>query len=348
VKIDASPVTAPTSGSADAAPTLPFSPLPARRLARWKRLARSHEGVLAGVIGVLALALALAEPRFLSPSNLRSIGTSMIYDIPTATGMTLVLILGGIDLSVGSVLALTGVLIGLCLRADLPIPAALALGLGAAGTIGALNGTLVARFKLPPFIVTLGSMSLARGLAVVLTSGYMVSGLPAAYLALGRTELLGVPLPICVLVVLVAGLHWLLQRWQPLYQAFYVGQNPEAARLAGLPVSVATVGGYVASALLAGLAAVFMTSRLGMGYARFGELAELRAIAAAVLGGASLYGGAGSVIGTLLGVLLLAVILNGFVLLNLSLYWQSVATGLILLLAVAVDRLRRGAAGEVG
>jgi ribose/xylose/arabinose/galactoside ABC-type transport system permease subunit len=311
---------------------------------RW--LAGSREGALALVIITLAVGLSVLEPRFLSVSNVRSLGTSMIYDIPPAAGMTLVLILGGIDLSVGSVLALTGVLISLGLTANLPVPLAIMTGLGSAAAVGALNGVLVARFGLPPFIVTLGTMSLARGLAVVLTSGYMVSGLPAGYLALGRGQLFGVPVPIVILAALLLGLHWLLRRWAPLYQAFYVGQNPEAARLAGLPVTKLTIGGYVASALLAGLSAIFMTSRLGMGYARFGELAELRAIAAAVLGGASLSGGQGSILGALLGVLLLSLILNGFVLLNLSIYWQSVATGLVLLLAVVVDRVRRDGEGE--
>jgi ribose transport system permease protein len=184
-------------------------------------------------------------------------------------------------------------------------------------------------------------MSLARGTAVLLTSGYMVSGLPPAYLAIGRSDALGVPLTVWIVSLLLLAMHVLLVRWRPLHDMIYVGQNREAARLSGFPVVSVTTAAYIISALCAALAAVFMTSRLGMGYARFGELAELRAIAAAVLGGATFTGGAGSIVGTALGVLLLALILNAFVLLNLSIFWQSFATGTILILAIAVDAARR-------
>ena len=134
---------------------------------------------------------------------------------------------------------------------------------------------------------------------------------------------------------------FLLKRWKPLHDAFYAGHNPPAASLSGIAVRRLVFAGFVASALLAAVSAVFMTSRLAMGYARFGELAELRAIAACVLGGASFSGGSGSILGTALGVLLLAVMLNGFVLLNISVYWQGVVSGSILVVAIALDAYRR-------
>ncbi|HUG55107.1 MAG TPA: ABC transporter permease [Vicinamibacteria bacterium] len=270
-----------------------------------------------------------------------SIATGMVYDLPLAAGATLVLLVGGIDLSLGAVLALSGVVTALAMRAGWPIPLAVAAGLFLSAGVGALNGLLVTRFRLAPFIVTLGTMSLARGAAVVLTSGYMVAGLPPAFLTLGRGHWLGVPVSIWIVAVLLAGSHLLLRRWQPLHDAFYVGQNREAARLSGVRSDLLTATAYVVSAVLAGIAALFMVSRLGMGYARFGELAELRAIAAAVLGGAAFSGGAGSILGSALGVLLLAVILNGFVLLNLSIHWQNVAVGVVLVLAIALDAARR-------
>jgi len=297
-------------------------------------------GLLLTILAIAAL-LALARPGFLRASNLVSIGTGMVYDLPLAAGATLVLVVGGIDLSLGAVLALSGVVTALALRAGWPIPLAIAAGLALSAGVGALNGLLVTRFRLAPFIVTLGTMSLARGAAVVLTSGYMVAGLPPVFLALGRDHWLGVPASIWIVAALLVGGHLLLRRWQPLHDAFYVGQNREAARLSGLPADALTATAYVVSALCAGVAALFMTSRLGMGYARFGELAELRAIAAAVLGGAAFSGGAGSIVGAGLGVLLLAVILNGFVLLDLSIHWQNVATGGMLVLAIAVDAARR-------
>lgn len=305
-----------------------------------------REAVLLATTLVLATALALARPGFLQPENLISVATGMVYDLPLAMAATLVLVVGGIDLSLGAVLALSSVVTTLSLRAGAPIPLAIAGGLATAAAVGALNGLLVTRFRLAPFIVTLGTMSLARGAAVVLTSGYMVAGLPAAFLALGRDRFLLLPVAIWIVVGLLVAGHVLLQRFRPLHDAFYVGQNHEAARLSGLRSDAVTASIYVMSAGLAGVAALFMSSRLGMGYARFGELAELRAIAAAVLGGASFSGGAGSIFGAALGVLLLALIQNGFVLLNLSIHWQNVATGVVLLLAISIDALRRRFAGE--
>jgi ribose transport system permease protein len=306
-----------------------------------------REFTLVAIIGVCAVTLTLLRPEFLRASNLLSIATSVVYDVPLAAGMTLVLIVRGIDLSVGAVLALSGVVMTLALRDGWPVPIAVGTGFLLAAGIGALNGLLVARLRLAPFIVTLGTMSMARGAAVVLTSGYMISGLPASYIAIGRSEWIGVALPVWVILVLLLAFDRLVRRWQPLHDAFFVGGNHEAARLSGLPAARLTAAAYVVSAMCAALAALFMTSRLGMGYAKFGELGELRAIAAAVLGGATFSGGAGSVAGAALGVLLLAIVMNGFVLLNLSIYWQSVATGLIVVIAVGLDTARRRRRGEI-
>lgn len=317
-----------------------------RREARGGQKGLGREAVLLATTLALAAVLAFARPAFLKPENLVSIATGMVYDLPLAMAATLVLVVGGIDLSLGAVLALSSVVTTLSMRAGAPIPLAILGGLATAAAVGALNGLLVTRFRLAPFIVTLGTMSLARGAAVVLTSGYMVAGLPPAFLALGRERFLLLPVAIWIVAALLVAGHMLLLRYRPLHDAFYVGQNREAARLSGVRADAVTALVYVMSALLAAVAALFMSSRLGMGYARFGELAELRAIAAAVLGGASFSGGAGSILGSALGVLLLALIQNGFVLLNLSIHWQNVATGLVLLLAISIDALRRRHAGE--
>jgi len=328
---------APATGAAGRTP--PDSPM--ARGGPWRSLVRTREAALALLILVVMGLLALAEPKVLSASNLLAVGTGMIYDLPVAAGMTLVMILGGIDLSVGAVLGLTGVVTAMSLRSGTPIPLAVLLGFAAAAGVGGLNGLLVARFGVAPFIVTLGTMSIARGAATVLTSGYFLSGLPAAYVEIGRGHVLGIPNPILVVLALLAAFDFLLKRWKPLHDAFYAGHNPAAASLSGIAVGRLVFAGFVASALLAAVSAVFMTSRLAMGYARFGEQAELRAIAAAVLGGASFSGGSGSILGTALGVLLLAVILNGFVLLKFSVYWQGVVSGLILVVAIALDAYRR-------
>ena len=334
------PVAHAALATRDPAPAVPPAGAgtpPHRRLA----FLHSREASLALLVLAASAGLAVAQPRFLSASNLLSVGTGMIYDLPLAAGMTLVLILGGIDLSVGAVLGLTGVVTAMSLRSGVPVPLSILAGAATAAGAGAVNGLLVARLGVAPFIATLGTMSVARGAATVLTSGYFLSGLPAAYVEIGRGRLLGVPYPIFAVAGVLTALHLLLARWRPLREAFYVGHNPAAAALSGIAVRRLVFAAYVVSALLAGLSALFMTSRLAMGYARFGEMAELRAIAAAVLGGASFSGGTGTVLGSALGVLLLAVILNGFVLLNLSVYWQGVVSGLILVAAIAVDALRR-------
>lgn len=294
----------------------------------------------------VAALLAILQPRFLAPENLTSMFMGMTYDLLMAMGMTLVLIVGGIDLSVGSVLGLSGVVTTMLLSnhimsVAIPVPVAVMAGLLVAITCGAINGFGVAKLKIAPFIMTLGMFTIARGLATVLTSGWYVSGLPDAYLTIGQGAAFGLPFPIIIALVILVGFNYLLKHWKPLNQAFYVGQNPNAAALSGIRVTMVIFFAYVISSLLAGVAAIFMTSRLAMGFFQFGLGSELNAIAGAVIGGASFAGGSGNLLGTFLGVLLLALIRNGFVLLNGSPNWQGVVSGAIVFLAIAVDAYRR-------
>ncbi len=310
------------------------------------RLVRARATTLLLIILFVSLCLAIIQPRFLDPENLASVVMGMTYDLLMAMGMTLVMIVGGIDLSVGSVLGLAGVVTTMLLSKHVmsgavPIPLAVLAGLCVAGICGALNGVAVARLKIAPFIVTLGMMSIARGLATVLTSGWFVSGLPDGYLAIGQGTLWIIPYPVCIGIIILIVLDYLLKNWKPLNQAFYVGNNPEAAALSGIRVTLVTFFAYVISSSLAGVAAIFMTSRLAMGFFQFGLTAELNAIAASVIGGASFAGGAGDLVGTFLGVLLLAVIRNGFVLLKGQPNWQSIVSGAIVFVAIALDAYRR-------
>mgnify|MGYP003766425781 CR=1 FL=1 len=309
-------------------------------------LERRETGLLLVVLASSVI-LSLLTPRFLSINNFTSIATGMSYDVIMAIGMTLVLTVGGIDLSVGSILGLTGVVTTMLLRAGVPIPLAVLVGLSLGALLGAINGTFIAKFQINPFIVTLGMMALARGASVVLTSGYFLSNLPPRYLAIGQGKWFGIPIPIYVAGLLVIVFDYLLRNWEPFHSIFYIGTNPDTAELSGMKVGTMIIVCYVISGALSALAGVFMTSRLAMGYAQFGLGAEQRAIAASVIGGASMSGGEGSVVGAFLGVLLLAIINNGFVLLNLSVYWQGVVNGLILVLAVGVDAIRRARRGEI-
>jgi ribose/xylose/arabinose/galactoside ABC-type transport system permease subunit len=282
---------------------------------------------------------------FLSSRNLVSVLMGMTYDLLMAMGMTLVLILGGIDLSVGSVLGLSGVAITMMMSKHQPyhvgIPGAIAVGLAVAAVCGVVNGLGVAKLKIAPFIVTLSMMAVARGLATVWTSGWYISGLPDTYLLIGQGTFLGVPYPVYIALIILAVFSYVLRRWKPLNQAFYIGHNPEAAALSGMRVALVTAAGYVVSGLLSGLAGLFMTSRLAMGFFQFGVGAELNAIAAAVIGGASFAGGSGSLVGTFLAALLIAVINNGFVLLKGDPNYKTLVQGLIVFVAIAVDAYRR-------
>ena len=298
------------------------------------------------MILVACIALTILQPRFLNQNNLSSIVTGMVYDLLMAMGMTLVMILGGIDLSVGSVLALAGVTTTVLLSdkvgINLPIPLAIAAGLGVAALCGAFNGFFVARLKIAPFIVTLGMLTIARGIVTVTTSGWFISGLPAGYVQIGQGSLFGtISYPVVIAVIILIIFNYLLKHWKPLNQVFYIGYNPNAAALSGQRVILITFFGYVISSLLAGLAAIFMTSRLAMGFFQFGQGAELNAIAGSVIGGASFVGGKGDLLGTFLGILLLAIIQNGFTLLGGQPSWLNIVSGGIVFIAIALDGYRR-------
>jgi len=313
----------------------------------FKGISRSRESSLFLIIIAAFILLALLKGNiFLSMKNFEGITTGITYDLLMAAGMTVVLILWGIDLSVGAVLALTSVITAMLLRAGVSIPLSVALGLLCSLGAGALNGFCVSRLKIAPFIVTLAVMSVARGTALVLSSGYFLSGLPESYTHISEGTFIGLPIPYFVVLFVLVVLHLLLKNWKFLNQSFYVGTNPQSAVLSGINANLVTFVGYLISSLMAGIAAIFMSSKLAMGFSQFGQLAELRAIAAAVIGGASFTGGSGSILGAALGVILIAIISNGFVLLNGSPNWQQAVSGIILLVAVGVDAVRRRREGR--
>lgn len=297
------------------------------------------------------MALAVLRPdAFLSWTNIKAVLSLMSYDLLLAMAMTMVLIVRGLDLSVGSVMALSSVVMALLMRDGSPIVLALGAGLGVALACGLVNGLMVVRFGILPFLVTLGMMSIARGLATVLTTGQYISYPKAAkwFTQFGRFEFripvgdqtYGIPLPLLITLGAVTILGVLLARWTPLRKAFYVGESPEAALLSGIDVKRLTFAAYVIAGAFVWLAAVLLTASTKIGYANYGMGAELRALAAAVVGGASMAGGVGSVFGTFLGVLMLALIGNGFVLLNGNPNWQQATTGVVLIAAVGFDALR--------
>ncbi|WAJ28854.1 ABC transporter permease [Antarcticirhabdus aurantiaca] len=298
-------------------------------------------GTLIGLVAIVVVFAALS-PNFLTERNLLNILQQSSINACVALGMTLVIIAGGIDLSVGPTAAIAAVAAAAMMVGGAPIllaiPAALLFGMAC----GAVNGILVAYGGLQPFIVTLGTLSLYRASALIYTGGNPIFGIPPEFRALFNGAILGIPTPV-VIVAVLALLVWIVLNKTPLGEYFLaVGGNEEASHIAGVPVAMTKIASYVISGGLAAIAGLILVGRLGAADPTLGNLWELDAIAAAAIGGASLMGGKGSVIGTLLGAIILGTLRNGLTLLNVQAFYQLLATGLIILVAMLIDRATRG------
>ncbi len=251
--------------------------------------------------------------------------------------MAMLFVAGGLDLSVGSTVAFTGVVAGLALNAGIPSPLAILLALVAAVAVGLANGLLIARLRINAFIITLGSMITVRGLLLVIARGQAVLNLPESFTVIGQGRLWGVQYPILVTLALVVVGDLLLRNTRFLRQNYYVGGNERAARLSGLNVERVKIFNYCTIALLAGVAGLMITARFGSASLTLGNGLELRVITATIIGGASLSGGEGTVLGAFFGTLFLGVLANVLNLLGVDVYWQNLVTGLMLILAVVFD-----------
>ncbi|MEZ0348929.1 MAG: ribose ABC transporter permease [Thermus sp.] len=287
------------------------------------------------------LVLSLLSPYFLTPSNLLNILRQVSINAILALGMTVVILKGGIDLSVGSLLALAGAMAAGLAIAGLSPVLAMGLGIGVAIALGVLQGLLVAYAGLPPFIVTLAGLTAFRGLTLVYTDGRPITGLPEPFLFLGNGTVLGMPVPVMAMLLFLLLTHFLLRYTAWGRYLYAIGGNEEAARLSGVPVAPIKVFAYAYSGLAAGLAALVLTGRLNSAQPTAGTGFELDAIAAAVVGGTSLAGGRGTAWGTFLGALIIGVLNNGMNLLNVSAFYQLIAKGVVIVLALLVDRLVR-------
>jgi ribose/xylose/arabinose/galactoside ABC-type transport system permease subunit len=325
---------------ADVGMTRASAAAPVARGARW--IVRRPEAGVFGVILVLGAYLTIANPRFLSIDNLMNIARNYSDIGIGAVGMTLVLLIGGIDLSVASVMALGGLVAAMAMVTwGLPVPVAIVLGVAAGAVAGATNGFFVQRLRVPPFIATLGMLGVARGVVVGSTSGMGVSGLPAEFTAIGQGYIGFVPIPVIVMVAVavVVGLFLAYHLWGT--YIFSIGGNETAAILTGLPVARVKVFVYVVCGLLAALAGVLLASRVGISLPGQSLGYELQVIAAAVIGGVSLTGGRGTVLGAVLGAMLIGLIQNALVLLQVPPYWTQAFIGGIIVLAAVVDIFRQ-------
>jgi ribose transport system permease protein len=298
-------------------------------------------GTLFGLI-ILCVVFASMTDVFLTQRNLVNILQQSSINACIAIGMTLVIISGGIDLSVGPIAALAAVIAGSLLVAGYPIPLAIVTALAIGAACGAMNGSLIALAGLQPFIVTLGTLSLFRAMALIFTGGNVVLGLPQDFRQLFASEIWIFPVPVVVVAILGIVATVLLAKTPLGEYILAVGGNEEAARISGVPIARTKIITYMISGLLASLAALILMARLGASDPTLGNLWELEAIAAAAIGGASLMGGKGSIAGTILGAIVLGAMRNGLTLLNVQAFYQLLATGIIIILAMLVDRLTRG------
>ncbi|UCD43305.1 MAG: ABC transporter permease [Chloroflexota bacterium] len=308
-------------------------------LATLRRLASFREFVLLLVIIAFTIIMALASPIFITRLNIEAILLALSVEATIAVGMVVLLISGGLDLSVGSTLAFVGVVTGLALTAGISSPLSILIGLLAALSVGLLNGSLVAKLKINPFITTLGTMITIRGLLLILAEGRAVLNLPKSFTVVGQGRLFGIQYPIFILLILVVGGDLLLRNSRFFRQSYYIGGNENAARLSGINVDLVKIFNYCLVAVLAGTAGLMITARFGSSSLTVGTGIELRVITACIIGGASLSGGEGSVLGAFLGALFMGMLANALNLLGVDVYYQSFVTGLILILAVVFDVL---------
>ena len=304
-----------------------------------QRLLRVREMTLLLLVAGCGILFSLTVPNFSGLANFLSIADSLVFDAMITTGMTIALVSGGFDLSVGSIFASSGVVVAVAMVAGLPVWLSIIIALLAAGAWGLLNGIVITKIGVNPLLTTLATMGMARGFVYILTEGRVVTGFPDEFTAPGEAVFgrVSALVLIALLVVIVADV--LLRKSAFLRQLYYIGSNERAARVSGINVERARIGVYLTTALLAGTAGMLSTSKFSAAIPLMGTGAELKAIAAAVIGGASLYGGEGTVLGGVLGLIFLALIQSVLVLLNISVYWQGFIAGAVLLLAVSLDVL---------
>jgi ribose transport system permease protein len=305
-----------------------------------KKLFQSAEAGAFFAVVVMGIFLTIAREQFLAVRNLAFVARGFSFIAIASMGVSMVIITGGIDLSVGSVMGLAGVVAAfLCSQGYGTVPAILASILVGV-VIGFINGLLVAKGRLAPFIVTLGMLSIARGLVYVVTGGWPMQGFTPTLIFLGQGFWLGIPMPVWVMMILLVITHWILKYTTFGWYVYTIGGNEEAARLSGVPVDRVKIGVYIMAGVLGAIGGLLLTARLGVGETTAGLGYELNVIAAAVIGGVSLSGGIGSVFSALFGAALMGVLRNGLVLLGVRSFWQQIVIGTVIILAVLVDHIR--------
>jgi ribose transport system permease protein len=305
------------------------------------RILRFNEAGLLLAVIAFGIVISVSNPAFLRQQNLLNVARVSAFTFIVGSGLTICFVGGGLDLSVGSSYGAAGILGALALTSGMSVPLSILIGLGCGLVIGIINGAIITRFEIPALIVTLGMMYAARGVVMVVSHGDPMYRFPQSFKTIGQGSLMGVPNPI--LIALVYGLicHFVLDYTKFGYAVRGVGGNQEAARVSGINVKRIQFWLYVISGFSAGFTGLLMASRLGSSHPNSGVGLELQVISAVIIGGTSLFGGTGSIFGTLLGALLLNMITNGIVLMDVDLYWQNIVVGAVIVVAVGIDQFRR-------
>lgn len=307
-------------------------------------LAKIYKSSSFGVIAILlfmCIALTISTSNFLTADNLFSVIRAFSFTAIMAIGECLVIITAGIDLSVSSIFAFSGVISVMAMtKWGVPVVFGILIGLAAGVAFGLFNGIFITKFKLPPFIVTLGTLSIARGLSYGITGGFPLPNLPEAFKFIGQGYIWIVPFPM-ILLILLGIIFTIFLRTTILGRRIYaIGGNEEAARISGINTHRIKIIVYVLSGILASIAGMATAARLGVAQSTAGIGLELDTIAAVIIGGASVSGGVGTVLGTIIGAAIMGVLRNGLILLNVSAYWQQTVVGAVIILAVTLDQLR--------
>lgn len=307
-----------------------------------RNFVREHIGIIIGLI-VLCVIIAILNPSFLSSSNLLNVLRQTSTNLYLALAMTMIIILGGIDLSVGSVMAVTGVVTAMLIdMLGFPVWVAVLCGLLVGMLFGALNGYVAATTIIPPFIITLATMNIARGAAYVLTDGQPVRVMSDSFNFIGSGYIGGfLPTPVLYLLIFLLICYLIMNRTKLGRYIYAVGGNPEAARFAGINIKKIKFFAYTFSGFMAAVAGIVLASRMFSGQPTAGNAAELDAIAAVVLGGTSMSGGYGRIGGTVIGALIIGVLSNGLNLIGVSSFWQYIVKGIVILVAVYADVIKR-------
>lgn len=298
---------------------------------------------------ILCLGLSILSDKFLTVSNAWNVMRQISVNICISTGMTLIVLTAGIDLSVGSVLALCGAITAGLLRNGIEVPSsnlyigftvlgAVMAGILTGSFLGAINGWAITKFKVPPFVATLAMLTIARGLTMLWTQGFPISGLGDTFLYFGTGWLLGIPVPVWISGIIVCIAVLITNKTRLGRYIYAIGGNESASKLSGIHVNRVKIIVYTIAGALAAVGGILVTSRLDSAQPNAGMSYELDSIAAVVIGGTSLSGGRGSILGTVQGAIIIGVLNNGLVLLNVSPFWQQVVKGFVILLAVIIDK----------